>query len=246
MVEEFGPDAPALYGAWCALLSVAAGCPERGTLVSQRGTPYTPDRVAGMLQYPTELLSRLFTWASRQDIGWLEVTSASGDSPDDPPTIPRQTPDDPPTTGQDPTRQDPTEEPNGSLSAGADEPPQKPSNAQRFLAAWNGADGVSGCRKLTPARKRSLNARCRERVTVSDSEDLPWIDALEAAMRDRFPLPCTRGSPDAWVPDADWILRPDSLQKVFEGKYDWTKKDGRDSIRIGAGQRHDPNTTVAW
>ena len=41
----------------------------------------------------------------------------------------------------------------------------------------------------------------------------------------------------------DWILKPDSLPAIVEGKYDWEKKtDGRRND-IGPGQLFDCSTT---
>lgn len=72
LIEEFGCDAPMIYGAWCALLSVAAQAPERGTLASSKGS-YTLSRIAADTRMPKEIFERLFEWASKLSVGWLEV-----------------------------------------------------------------------------------------------------------------------------------------------------------------------------
>jgi hypothetical protein len=59
-------------------------------------------------------------------------------------------------------------------------------------------------------------------------------------VKTKFPLKVTRGSPNGWKPDVDWILKPDSLPAIVEGKYDWEKNtDGRRES-FTASQRHDP------
>lgn len=82
MIEDFGDDAPAIYGAWCALVKIAAACPTPGLLCSSRGRAITPQRAAALAYMPAEPFRKLFKWASAQDIGWLEVATMSEDHPD--------------------------------------------------------------------------------------------------------------------------------------------------------------------
>ncbi len=123
LLDEFGEDAPAIYGAWCALVGVAAGCVHRGIFCSGRGIPLTIPRISRMTGFEAALIGRLFDWASREDIRWLEVVepeeleqiigepiaenpvkheekAISGESPDDPPTPQGN----PPTTRHNKTR----------------------------------------------------------------------------------------------------------------------------------------------
>jgi hypothetical protein len=71
LVEEFGEDAPALYGAWIALVLVAARCPIRGVLSTSNGEPISEARLAFLSRFPSTVFGRLIEWAFR--IGWLEV-----------------------------------------------------------------------------------------------------------------------------------------------------------------------------
>lgn len=116
-------------------------------------------------------------------------------------------------------------------------------DANRFKAIWNVTEGVRPCRSLSAKRLAALRSRLASVVSTGEG-DLPWIDALQKAATDKFPLRFTRGSPDGWLPDADWILRPDILQTIFEGKYDWTRNDGNENTRIGPGQRFDDTDGV--
>lgn len=38
----------------------------------------------------------------------------------------------------------------------------------------------------------------------------------------KFPLRCFADG--GWRPDLDWLLRPDSVLSILEGKYDWDKQ----------------------
>jgi hypothetical protein len=133
LLEEFEEDAPAVYGAWCALCSFAAICHVRGTLGNSRGNPLKLSHLARVTGFPVNIFARLVAWASRTDIGWLEPVSAaelsrelakttenrseskaSGECPDDPPssqvnppsTRPNRT--EPNRTGPNPTEQNQT------------------------------------------------------------------------------------------------------------------------------------------
>jgi hypothetical protein len=82
-----------------------------------------------------------------------------------------------------------------------------------LVKLWSAAGGVRPIRgaKLTDKRRRQLSAR------ISEPE---WD--FRAAIA-KFPLKCVASnpSPDAWKPDIDWFLKPDSVQKILEGKYDF-------------------------
>jgi hypothetical protein len=75
LVEEFGADAPAIYGAWSAMVAVASKCPVRGTLATSKGVPYSLERIireAYMHPDCLPIFQRLVAWASSETVGWLE------------------------------------------------------------------------------------------------------------------------------------------------------------------------------
>jgi hypothetical protein len=74
LVEEFGEEAPAIYGAWIALVLVAARCPIRGVLSTSNGDPISEGRLAFVSHFPGTVFGKLIDWASR--IGWLEAMSS--------------------------------------------------------------------------------------------------------------------------------------------------------------------------
>lgn len=102
LLDEFGDRAPAMYGAWCALVAVAANCHRRGILGNSRGNPLTISHLSRQTGFDGELFRDLFAWASTREVGWLECdeigstvephgknientneNSVSGESPDD-------------------------------------------------------------------------------------------------------------------------------------------------------------------
>lgn len=105
-----------------------------------------------------------------------------------------------------------------------------------FVSAWNSTSGVTACRAKTAKRLKALQTRLK---------DPGWEAALRDALK-KFPLRCFANEPNGWKPDIDWILGPDAVTKVLEGKYDWEKKTGDRqqsllSPRVGAGQRYQPD-----
>jgi len=84
---------------------------------------------------------------------------------------------------------------------------------QAFVSEWNLTPGTVSCRSVTNKRVRAFTARIRDPAWA-------WRDALA-----KFPLRCF-GESDDWKPDIDWFLKPDSVLKIIEGKYDWEKSNG--------------------
>jgi hypothetical protein len=75
LIERFGDDAPAIYGAWCALVSVAGQCPERGLLANSRCEGHSVERIARLAFMPVEPFRKVVEWASSEDVKWLEVVT---------------------------------------------------------------------------------------------------------------------------------------------------------------------------
>lgn len=84
-----------------------------------------------------------------------------------------------------------------------------------LVSKWNASQGVVKIRggELSPSRRSKLRARLREKPPWE------WREALA-----KFPLKISTGN-GAWIPDIDWLLRPDSVAKVLEGKYDWIPRE---------------------
>jgi len=150
MLDEFGDDAPAIYGAWIALVAFSASCPVRGVLASSRGQALPISHLARVTGFPAQIFERLIAWASSEEVGWLlvvadpvrvaENTAKQGDSetpsespatPSDRPANPLQRPANPLPTEQDITRPDITK-PAAAASAAAG----------ARMAAAAAADGV--------------------------------------------------------------------------------------------------------
>jgi hypothetical protein len=102
--------------------------------------------------------------------------------------------------------------PNGEVSA---EPTSGPAvTADEFMEAWNGVPQFTHCRKMTDARLKYFRARAADPSWVSS-----WKEALDRAAASPF---CRGENERGWRADVDWFLRPDTVTKVLEGRYDRT------------------------
>ncbi len=98
-----------------------------------------------------------------------------------------------------------------ALSVTTDPPPPN-SGIQDLIMKWNQIDGIVHCRKATDPRKRAYRTR---------SCDQDWLDSIDEALAKIAASDFCRGENDrGWRVDIDWFLKPDSLTKAIEGKYD--------------------------
>lgn len=122
-------------------------------------------------------------------------------------------------------------------SPGVAETEPEPSNVEvmamdAFIAAWNAAEGNVHVRlPLSPSRRKQLRTRIR-------GPSWDWAAALA-----KFPLKCIEPN-GGWKPDFDWFVKPDTVTRILEGKYDWTKSDGKP--KLTAGQQFDRNKKLEW
>ena len=83
------------------------------------------------------------------------------------------------------------------------------------VSHWNKIASASGLKKiikLTPERKRHLNARISEDYFLEY-----WDQAIIRISRSGF---CNGKNDRGWIADFDFFLRPGTLVKIMEGKYD--------------------------
>jgi len=100
---------------------------------------------------------------------------------------------------------------------------------QAVLDAWNATEGTLKARTLGDTRRGHL------RVRLADPSWL-WRDALA-----KFPLPMCASDPTGWQPDFEWFIKPDSVTRILEGKYDFTKGNRNGNRPNAASQQYDPN-----
>ena len=127
----------------------------------------------------------------------------------------------------------PTEK-GSSLSEPSDpfaDPPKPTLSPEEFRDTWNAlGKPFPPIRRMTDKRKTALRQRV---ATAGWAEDLPA--ALKAAKSRGF----LKGENDrGWVMDVDFLLRPDTVTKLMEGKYDDRKATGTNTFEHLPGTAH--------
>lgn len=91
-------------------------------------------------------------------------------------------------------------------------PPPGGGGIAALIERWNRIPGVAQAKEATDKRKNAY----RQRAQHAD-----WLQKLDEALRKVAASSFCRGSGDkGWVADLDWFLRPDTVTKILEGKYD--------------------------
>ncbi len=83
---------------------------------------------------------------------------------------------------------------------------------EALVDQWNAIPGIVRCLKVTESRKRAYHTR---------AADPDWLANVPAALAKLAASTFCRGENDrGWRADIEWFLRPDTLVKLLEGKYD--------------------------
>jgi hypothetical protein len=86
---------------------------------------------------------------------------------------------------------------------------------EEFRSAWNDAATANGWRQCDEIGAKRL-AALRQRAAKD-----AWLGAWRHALARAGPSEFLRGGGDrGWIADVDWFLRPETVTKILEGKYD--------------------------
>ncbi len=89
-------------------------------------------------------------------------------------------------------------------------------NAKKIIAAWNSDPLIIHVREIRTGSKRDKALKARIKTYGLDTV----LDAVERVKNSKF---CHGGGAQGWIADFDWFVRPDTINKILEGKYDDTK-----------------------
>lgn len=84
--------------------------------------------------------------------------------------------------------------------------------AAEVAAFWNSCRELASVRSLTTNRKKALHARLAEPFFAEN-----WKAAIHKLLESPF---LTGTNDRGWRADFDWFMKPDSVPRIMEGKYD--------------------------
>ena len=187
----------------------------RGRVARSDGRDISVRQLATLLRIDQTTVSDAIELLTSPEVGWLTVDAPTScdASPSHLPVVSQPSASDPPVASQ----SLPTEERRGEERRGqrGEErtthvavAPACP--AQEILEAFDRTFGTRSI--MTAKRKTALAARWREPF---------WRDHWRQALERAGPSTFLRGSNDRnWVIDFEFFLKPDSVAKILEGKYD--------------------------
>ncbi len=246
----------------------------RGLIARSDGRPMSVRQLAVIIRMPTEIVERAVELLQSEDVGWItdgdfqrdKSTHVHSESPSDLPTSPSDLPTSPsdlPTSPSDlPTspigrgREGKGEEGIGregretafAVVADATDPPGE-SQAADVIPVQSAAacpyieigrtfDATFGGRsQLTDKRRKAMQARWREPW---------WREHWRIALERAGPSSFLRGGNDrGWVIDLEFFLRPDTVAKILEGKYDNRQTTARGGNNAAAREQRNADAFSA-
>lgn len=95
-------------------------------------------------------------------------------------------------------------------------PAAAPDEFMQAIDAWNAMArkvGLPACRALTDDRKKKLRARLKEHGLDA------WEAAVNTVPKSTFLLGKTKGNREGWRANFDFMVRPETINKIQEGNY---------------------------
>jgi hypothetical protein len=117
-------------------------------------------------------------------------------------------------------------------SPDGDKPP--PPSIDNLVLLWNKVPGVVHCRDINDARRKAYRVR---------AGNPQWEGSITLAMDKLAQSEFCQGINDSgWRADIDWFLKPDSMTRLLEGRYDNKPRRGQHGKQSpGPGQQYDPD-----
>jgi DNA-binding transcriptional regulator YhcF (GntR family) len=85
-------------------------------------------------------------------------------------------------------------------------------SAEEVMEYWHSHPNLPRIRGMDETRRRHLRARRKEALWREN-----WKAAIDRVAKSSF---CTGGGRDGWRIDIDFFLKPSTMTKILEGKYD--------------------------
>jgi hypothetical protein len=186
-------DGAEIFSGWNLIVQVASKCKPRGVLVKDSGQPHDSASLSMKTRAPKSWFDKAFSFISRHT-DWLLVKDVSEDY---------QHPDSLPP--------DKCEEGNGR--EGKEGKGNTTGGLPKEVEFWNLNCGtLSKALSVNDDRSKRLRQRRQDSFWVANFEQ-----AVKRVAQSSF---CIGGNDRQWKADFDWMLQPNVVAKIMEGKYD--------------------------
>ncbi|MBL8815234.1 MAG: hypothetical protein JNL58_04330 [Planctomyces sp.] len=260
-----GHDGVTAFGVFIAICQWSATCPPRvrGTCSRTDGRALTVRQIAAAIRMDVSIVQRSLELLCNEDVGWMQfeeqkpeqIQPSANDLPPSAGNLPLPAENLPQGEGEVKGKgegkggKEPADAsaafaaPSGisdfddSESDPPDKPPTQIAHVVPYEAIRNRFDETFGlASQLTEKRRKALKARWR---------DSWWRENWEAALERAGPSAFLRGANDRnWVIDFEFFVRPDTVTKMLEGKYDNRKSANHRQAGNTAAAREDRNAAA--
>jgi hypothetical protein len=200
-----------IFSGWNLIIQVASKCKPRGVLVKDSGKPHDSVSLSMKTRAPKAWFDKAFSFLSK-NTDWLLVKEVSDDYQNPDSLLPA----------------------NCEEGKGREEKEGKGNGFPKEVEFWNSNCGdLPKAASVSEARFKKLRQR---------RQDSFWVSNFEAAvgriLRSDF---CTGKNDRGWKADFDWMLQPDVVTKIMEGKY-----DNRGSVAPAQAKKPGHVTDATW
>jgi len=218
-----------IFAGWILILQVASKCNPRGVLVRDNGIPHDSASLSLKTRAPKSWFDKAFRFLEA-NTDWFEVTDLTG-------------------SYQPPVRQVPANCEEGKGREGNRREGEEGDGLPKEASFWNNNCGtLPKVSNVSAGRRTKLNQRRQDKFWVANFET-----AVVRASKSDF---CTGKNDRTWKADFDFILQPDAVSKIMEGKYDnraplpnrpaknqdqWNLCNGRYNLENGPRREHFPD-----
>lgn len=192
-----------IFSAFVLMLQIASKCNPRGTLIRSNGTPHTGTSMSVKCRAPVSWFEVALEYLEL-NTDWLEIEDVNTKRQEADSMVP------------------------SSCQSGAQEGKEGKEGKEGITAKatfsiqevfneWNSQAALPQCLVISDKRRRLLEVRLREPFFLSN-----WKAAIIKLSKTRF---CLGDNDRGWTASFDWILQPDTVARIMEGKYDGTNKN---------------------
>lgn len=212
-------NAVTIMAAWPLVIQIGSKCPQRG-LLAKVDAPLSVEDMADLTRMPAQIFDRALEALVDPLIGWVEIVQIekgeNGVWEINLQSKSQNLPQSPDTSGSSGLEQNRTEQKGMEQKEGMSIDIDSSSRSEDVVKLWNSQPSLPSIRDLTSDRRRALKTRLSEPFFRDN-----FVEGIQRIAASSF---CTGNNEREWTATFDWFLKPGSITKILEGKYDGKKK----------------------